>query len=288
MSQPCSQASAAAGEALDGTGCPGTTHWIGLEYCRPWRPRGVVDTELPAPVAAWLAAQKSLPDTRPLLIRQRGRRGQALLYANIATGRVHRFELDRYRDVLDLPWHDLRAGRTDQGLTRERPILVCTHSARDHCCGLHGAGVARALLHHAPGRAWQCTHLGGHRFAATLVALPHGVHFGRVRADEAEALVRALDDGSLYDLDRVRGEVALSAPEQAAVLHVRRQLGERRLGALRARSEPPVDGVHAITVHQGTTAYPLRVVRARGPASAPPSCGADPAPIPRWTVTAIE
>jgi hypothetical protein len=282
MTATCADASRAIAEPLDGTGCPSTVHWLLVEYARPWRPQAVVDNELPEPARAVLRAWADAPDSRPLLVRQRGRRGNAVIYANVATGRAHRFELSDPAELANLPLQALRAGQTDAGRCDDQPILVCTHSSRDHCCGLHGAAVARALCDLAPQRVWQCTHLGGHRFAATVVALPQGAHFGRVQADEATALLAALDRGALYDLDRVRGEVALSAAAQAAALHVRRAHGATALSAIRVLSERP-DGAETLVEIGGDVPHTtVRVTRVTRPESAPPSCGEPPAPTRVW------
>ena len=288
MTTPCSQTSLDAKEPLAGTACAQTVHWIGLEYARPWRPKGVLDTELPAPVAQWLKEQASTPQTRPLLLRQRGRRGRALIYANLNAGKVHRFELDRYRDLLDLPWSALREGTTDLGRTPEQPIFVCTHSARDHCCGLHGAGVARALCALAPSRVWQCSHLGGHRFAATLVALPHGIHFGRLRAEHAEPLLAALDGERLFDLDHVRGTVRLSPQAQAAELHLRRRLGLHGLHEVQITSCTPRGEEHEVIATCNAGSYRFAVRRIELGPSAPPSCGAEPAAVRSYQVQDLE
>lgn len=288
MNTPCSQSSLDAREPLAGTACAQTVHWIGLEYPRPWRPKGVLDTELPPQVATWLRDQASSPQTRPLLLRQRGRRGRALIYANLSVGKVHRFELDRYRDLLDLPWVALREGTTDLGRTSERPIFVCTHSARDHCCGLHGAGVARALHALAPSRVWQCSHLGGHRFAATLVALPQGLHFGRVRAAHAEPLLAALDADRLFDLDCVRGRVQLRPEAQAAALHLRRRRGLLGLNDVQITSCEPSGAGCLVIARCRAAPHRLLVRRIELGPSAPPSCGAEPAAVRHYQVQELE
>lgn len=114
----------------------------------------------------------------------------------------------------------------------QRDVLVCTHGARDACCGRFGyplyrelsglalqAGVAGGPLA-GPVRVWRSSHLGGHRFAPTLLDLPSGRMFGRMAAGDAASvlfggapLVARLE--SIY-----RGRCAL--PEVAQI--VERQL----------------------------------------------------------------
>jgi len=281
----CSAASIQAGEDILGTGASGTVHWIGLEVRGAWRPKAIVDNNLPEPVQAWLKALKKRPDTRPLFVKQRGKRDRVTVwYAHVIEGRVHRFELDDVSEAPDLPWDELFQGRTRVGLTEERPIFVCTHSARDHCCGLHGAGVARALSKAAPGRVWQCTHLGGHRFAATLVALPEGVHYGRVRREEAMVLVAALDQRRVHDLDRLRGFVRYPVAVQAAVDSTRRELDLHGLDDVAVHGWTQDNGDTTVRLRAANTERVLVVRRIVGDTAIPKSCGADPSPPPAWDI----
>jgi hypothetical protein len=105
-----------------------------------------------------------------------------------------------------------------------RAFLVCTNGARDPCCALKGASVAREL----GGRATECTHLGGHRFAANVLVLPENLMFGRLDPDAAVTLAAELQTGRL-PLEHLRGRCALEPEQQAAEILLRRELGLRAL-----------------------------------------------------------
>jgi hypothetical protein len=80
------------------------------------------------------------------------------------------------------------------GGDRGRDLMVCTHGSRDACCGKFGYPLYRRLSELAARegnglRVWRCSHLGGHRFAPTLLDLPSGRVFGRVAENDAEALL---------------------------------------------------------------------------------------------------
>ncbi len=109
-----------------------------------------------------------------------------------------------------------------------RAFLVCRNGARDPCCTLYGADVSRAL----GDRAVDCTHLGGHRFAANVLVLPDNLMFGRLRADSAVALAAELEAGRL-PLDHLRGRCSLEPVQQAAEILLRRELGIQDLDGLR-------------------------------------------------------
>ncbi|MGH2385578.1 MAG: sucrase ferredoxin, partial [Candidatus Limnocylindria bacterium] len=78
------------------------------------------------------------------------------------------------------------------GATMHDPIfLVCTNGKRDACCALRGRALVGALAADHAERVWECTHLGGHRFAGNLVCLPDGIVYGRVTAADGPRLADA-------------------------------------------------------------------------------------------------
>jgi hypothetical protein len=113
-----------------------------------------------------------------------------------------------------------------------RSYLVCTNGARDPCCAIRGPAVAQALARVLPGQVYECSHLGGHRFAANVLVLPDALCFGRLDARTASALAAELEAGRL-PLDNLRGRTTLTSEEQAAEILVRRELGLARLDDLR-------------------------------------------------------
>jgi hypothetical protein len=91
-------------------------------------------------------------------------------------------------ELLDVPL-DGRTGTPDP----EPLYLVCAHSKRDVCCALRGRPLAADLQRLRPGRVWECSHTGGHRFAPNLLVLPLGALYGRVPDGGAAELVAAAD-----------------------------------------------------------------------------------------------
>ena len=117
--------------------------------------------------------------------------------------------------------------RPERGWERvEQPlILVCTHGRHDQCCANLGRPLVRTLRESSwADRVWECSHIGGDRFAANLVLLPHSLYFGRVEPDGASELLAALDAGRI-DLARFRGRTSFTVVEQAVEHFVRRELG---------------------------------------------------------------
>ena len=143
-----------------------------------------------------------------------------------------------------------------QSVTRKegRSYLVCTNGARDPCCGRLGPSVAAALERARPGAAYECSHLGGHRFASNLLVLPDGLCFGRLDIRAALDLVEQLDAGRL-PLEHLRGRTSYTTEQQAAEILVRRELGLAGLDDLRladrASGSEPQSHVTAFTLAEG-------------------------------------
>lgn len=94
-------------------------------------------------------------------------------------------------------------------------VLVCSHGARDRCCGGPGTRLAievRATLPNV--RIRRTSHLGGHRFAPTALTLPDGRMWAFLDAETLACIVRR-DISAGEAREFYRGNVALDAWSQA-------------------------------------------------------------------------
>lgn len=134
--------------------------------------------------------------------------------------------------------------------------LVCTHGKRDRCCATYGRPIVDALAALHGEAVWEVSHVGGHRFAGNLVALPDGAVFGSLQVAEALQVVDLYGAGR-YDLPRLRGRSALSKAAQAAEVLARTELDVDRRDAVRvgAASEPGELGTVAVELTVDGTAY---------------------------------
>jgi hypothetical protein len=160
----------------------------------------------------------------------------------------------------------------------EQPLyLACTHGKRDPCCAQHGRPLARALRARWPEQTWEIGHIGGHRFAATMLTFPYGLAFGRVRAAGGPEIVSALERGEIV-LEHLRGRAGEPWQVQAADVLVRRELGLRALDAL------VCEGVEGDTVtlrRDDGTRLRATVSRREDPRPRPLSCGDEPEAVAR-------
>ena len=106
-------------------------------------------------------------------------------------------------------------GRYEEDTSHVRDILVCTHGSHDACCGKFGYPTYETLRYGYAGaskrqlRVWRTSHIGGHRFAPTLIDFPEGRYWGHLEPVALEKLV--LRRGPVSGLGRFyRGWAGLS------------------------------------------------------------------------------
>ena len=94
-----------------------------------------------------------------------------------------------------------------------------------------GAPPPQRSLPSIPNSTWECSHLGGDRFAATMLVLPEGLCYGRVDSTDSADLVRLYLEGRL-DNRFLRGRTSLPHAVQAAQYFAREAYGDDRIDAL--------------------------------------------------------
>lgn len=310
MSTRCSSQSRAVGESMAGT-APQACAWIVLEHPGPWGARALEGTALPSEVAEHLrdgagsgvgVLLARRPDARARLSElhtwiARSTPGGLLLREGVLTD---------YSDVLE--WDLPAIGRGELppfGAVSTQPIhFVCTNGARDQCCAIEGrALVAELCGSDAPGdlreRVWECSHIGGHRFAPVMLSLPAGTVHGRLTTAEARDVI---DRGARGDilLDHYRGRSGLPAPLQAVAIEARRQFGLHGIDdidVLRVVGERAVPVSACLTLddsqitcevrHHDGRAWRAVAERQTQSFERPESCDRDPVPVHSWRVTEL-
>lgn len=214
--------------------------YVCVEHNGPWGPKILKNVEY-GPIgtpAAELAAHLSdnLPaGVTPLLIRRfeskHGIPSPAVVMVVALTphgGRGLTRQVDSLDELVSIDFRALinhaRIGSTPEGWEElGATYLVCTHAKRDQCCAVLGRPVVGALTELRPGTTWEVSHVGGHRLAANLVALPDGVHYGQMVPAKVPTLVRAHESGALL-VENMRGRASLAPAVQAAEIALRRHL----------------------------------------------------------------
>src|SRR5690349_15020341 len=226
--------------------------WILVELAATWGQRPLLDAAMPTAVrAALTSAIAQIPRSRLVFIRRRfeTRSGCRVYIARSAPSVwMTSIDLSSIDEVAKLPFRELAL--SGNAVPCELPVvLVCTHGQRDSCCGRRGFPLYDALRHDASLDVWQCSHIGGDRFAANAVVLPWGLYYGPVEPRDAAALSASVHGNEIL-LPAYRGRSSLPRLGQAAETFVRR--ATNILGR---------DALHVIgrtTLDDGTTHVHLR------------------------------
>jgi len=216
----CSAASLYRGDPQAGT-APVASRWLLIEHQGPWA-RKPMDTEpMFGPVGAEIDARAASFGGKVLLVRRPGRRVPgAEEHHWFAVDTVRRtWVRGTWRTAADLleAARALGAALSASHEDAEPMVLVCTHGIRDACCALRGRPIVNSLARAFPDQVWETTHLGGHRFAGTLLTLPDGACFGRLDPASAAEVVGAHRQGRT-DPAHLRGTTRWEPAVQAALV----------------------------------------------------------------------
>ncbi|WP_375424232.1 sucrase ferredoxin [uncultured Friedmanniella sp.] len=216
----CADAAGRRADPLAGT-APPADRWLLLEHPGPWPVDALAGAGIDAELLADLTGTAARGRARILLVRRPGRTarpdsrrwllvstGAATVAGHWTTGADLRGALAALR-VPPVP-------ATSSG-TAEPVLLVCAHGLHDTCCAVRGRPVAAALALRWPELVWECSHVGGDRFAPNVVVLPDGFYYGGL--DPADAVeVVAAHLGGRVSAKALRGAARYPPAQQAAVV----------------------------------------------------------------------
>ena len=257
---PCSDQSLARDDPLYGTASAGRS-WVLLEMAGPWGRSALLESPavLEPGIGRAIARRFEMAGLRIAAIRRPGRRPATprwrwfIARSDEGAEALYGGEVNGPADYLDI------APDGSDGAPCTGPLVaVCAHGKHDQCCAVRGRAATAAIAQRYPELTWECSHLGGDRFAATMLVLPEGLCYGRVDSTDAPELVRLYFDGRL-DNEFLRGRTSLPHAVQAAQYFARKAFGDDRIAAL-----SPLEVQHGerIRVVLAAAGGPLEVVLA--------------------------
>lgn len=110
-------------------------------------------------------------------------------------------------------------------------FVVCTNGKKDKCCAKFGFPVFKFFENiYLPFsyNAWECTHLGGDRFAANAALMPYGIYYGRVGVEQVHEIIRQTAFGRVH-YPNYRGLSSLSFFDQTVECYLREHLSDFRI-----------------------------------------------------------
>ena len=225
---PCADVSRAQGEPLLGTASR-VRNWILIQHDEPWGRDAIMQAALENPLVRHLQPRLRRHRIRPLLIRRPIATGTDserlfLVHSGVNEQWIQEMHVQAAEEIPDDDLTGMAAGRPPStGTPRSDPLyLVCTHSEHDACCGTYGRGIASHLSGPRPEQTWETSHVGGDRFAANLVCMPHGAYFGRVTERASVRIATSYESGRI-DLEHYRGRSTFDPVVQAADVFLRQR-----------------------------------------------------------------
>ena len=261
----CSDAARERCDPMAGTAAP-ARRWLLIEHPGPWAIDALAGSGIDSHVQDQLQVAARAGSARILLVRRPGRqprddsaRAWAVVDHSPLAGQV--WGTWTQDDDLLAAVHLLSGPRLEGPPTTpgDPVLLVCTHGRHDTCCAVRGRPLAAALAARWPEWTWECSHVGGDRFAANLVVLPDGAYYGRVEPEDGVALVQAhLRDE--VPADSLRGVSTEPPVVQAAIVQALQRFGPAGIRDVRGSGLQPL-GRDAWLVHlEGEGAVPHALV----------------------------
>lgn len=210
-----------------------------VEQPGAWGRAGLAESGFDPEVARVLDKRADAADLRLLAIRRPGRsapsrRAWAVKLPGEPALRWSTYASDA--ELLDVAFDGSSGAVPDT----EPTYLVCAHGKRDRCCALLGRPVAAELERMRPGRVWECSHTGGHRFAPIVLAVPSSIAgaalYGRLGLGDLPSVVTATGLGRTVP-ERLRGLIGHPPAVQAAIVTAQLETGAVGLGDWQATDE---------------------------------------------------
>lgn len=157
-----------------------------IEYPNVWQAKALLENDLPRDVVKWIedtvqeGSERNV-HIRPQFIKTRANPKET---KHVFMNRNNQLWQHRFEDYSTLTTLDLMSG--DWDALEEQHYFVCTNGRRDACCSRLGLPIWRELYERSAGRAWQTTHVGGHRFAPNVLTLPDGLMFGQLEIGDID------------------------------------------------------------------------------------------------------
>ena len=242
-----------------------TRAWLLIEHPGPWAGK-LDDTDLAAPVRRALDRARE-HSVRVQLIRRPGRRRITppvqvyVAWSGMGGVWLEGRELAAAAELNELDLKAVGAGvRPGFGVPVPRLFLVCTNAKHNACCAQLGTPLARAMQDGFGDAVWETTHLGGDRYSANMVCLPHGLYYGDLAIADGLIAAGRYARGEVW-LRRYRGRGGLAQPAQAAEHFLRAEYGIASVDAVCVESVQGTGSVIEVVVRVSDDRYLVRVER---------------------------
>ena len=223
----CSILTAQSGEPLAGT-APFAKHFVFITWPKKYWQYEALESKggFPQELKKWMKEQSKINGKISIRLASRSRLShnkvdifiypERLCYSNILPSDIH--------TVLESHFQLGKTFANRATKIEHDQIFICTHGRHDKCCAKFGQELVDNMRDHVlkekdSVEVWESSHLGGHRFAATMIDFPLGRAYGRLTPDNIPDFFARRKTGHVFG-SAYRGSVFLSELEQIAEAHV--------------------------------------------------------------------
>jgi hypothetical protein len=195
--------------------------WLAVDCPKPWNSKVQKSTAFPSdvPVEELLESGLAVGLIGRVPLPRKGAAGEGATVSASRTLTAYRHrkgweeatlpfeQAQRLVDLDALSW-----------LPAQPTAYICTHGSRDSCCGRLGVPILQAWRERVDYPVYECSHLGGHRFAPTMLRFPGGRLYGRLTLEQV-----ALEEKEV--LDHLRGHSGMAPALQVIEAEIARLRG---------------------------------------------------------------
>ena len=225
-SQFCSVLTQQFGEPLAGT-APYAEHFVFISWPKKYWQYEALEAKggFPQGLKKWMKEQSKVNGKISILLVSRAGLGHYKADIFIYPGKWCYSNVlpEEIPTVLESHFRNDTASSFSAGKFEHDQIFICTHGRHDKCCAKFGQELADKMRYHVLRQkvaveVWESSHLGGHRFAATMIDFPTGRAYGRLRPEAIPNFLESRKQGLVYG-SAYRGSVFLTDLEQVAEAH---------------------------------------------------------------------
>ena len=225
----CSLLTRQSGEPLAGT-APFAKHFVFITWPKKYWQYEALDSKggFPEGLKEWMKAQSEITGKVSIRLVSHKELSNESVDIYIYPEKIHYSNIlpEEISGVLMSHFlNECNSENTAKNIEKDH-ILVCTHGRHDKCCAKFGQELADNLRNHLKDRqdnieVFDSSHLGGHRFAPTMIDFPSGRAYGQLTTEEIPDYFESRKQGMVY-AQAYRGSVFLPELVQVAEAYVQR------------------------------------------------------------------
>lgn len=257
----CSQEAIRANELPIGTASM-FNKLILIQYEMPFKESAFEESELSENVKNYLNDYlKTKADCRILLIKK-GKTDTSkkisifTITNDVFAPFINQKIIENYSDILDIDFDSMFAEKFSP--IEKEMVIVCTNGTKDKCCSKFGLPIFNELSKYDTIDVWQCSHIGGDRYAPTLIVLPYCIYYGHLDKNSVNELVQHINNKEIF-LSKYRGRTSLHFYSQAAEYFLRESLSNSKLYELEFVSQEKIDSNYCIVFKVKDKSYKVTI-----------------------------